>query len=425
MKSPIRGNKKIVFAWTFYDWANSVYPLIITSAIFPIFYESATQQDLGGHIFAFGRDFLNTEFYSYVISLSFLVVSFSAPLLSGVADYAGKKKFFMQIFCYLGALSCCSLYFFDTDNVVLSMLGVFFASIGFNGSLVFYNAFLPEIAEPLNQDRVSARGFAMGYVGSALLLITNLVLLKVFDMNVRWCFVLTGIWWIGFAQIPFAILPNNVFGRKTQGNVLLMGFRELKKVMIELRQLPRLKRFLSSYFVYSMGVQTVMLMAVLFAKQEIKGLEDSDLIISILLIQFVGVGGAFLFSWLSERLGNIKGLGIALIIWILICVYTYSQVDSPSEFYVVAGLVGLVMGGIQSLSRSTYSKLLPDTEDHASFFSFFDVSEKIAIVIGTFSWGFINGFTGSMRTSILSLIVFFIVGFLLLLTIPKDSRVEK
>jgi UMF1 family MFS transporter len=420
-----KGDKKIITAWSFYDWANSVYPLVITSAIFPIFYENITKQDLGGSVQMFGRTFTSSEIYSYAISLSFLVISFVSPALSGIADYSGKKKRFMQFFCYLGALSCASLYFFDTGNMALSLSIIVFTSIGFNGSLVFYNAFLPEIAEPKDQDKVSAKGFAMGYIGSSILLIINLIMLKVFNINVRWCFVTVGIWWIAFAQISFFVLPNNVFNHKPTGNLIFKGFRELLHVFKEIRTLPRLKRFLSSFFIYSMGVQTIMIMAVLFAKDEIKGLEDFDLIVSILLIQFVGVAGAYLFSKLSSMFGNLKAISISLFIWILICIGTYFFVFTPTGFYITAASVGLVMGGIQSLSRSTYSKLLPDeTEDHASYFSFLDVSEKIGIVIGIFLFGYIEGITGSMRSSILVLTAYFIVGFILLLTVPKSNNVK-
>jgi len=263
----IKGDKRTIRAWTFYDWANSVYPLVITSAIFPIFYENVTESDLGGKVGIFGMTLSSSELYSYTISLSFLLVSLVSPALSGIADYAGKKKRFMQIFCYLGAFSCAMLYFFDTSNMPLSLLWVMLASIGFNGSLVFYNAFLPEIAHVEDQDRVSARGFAMGYAGSALLLIINLVMLKVLEVDVRWCFVTVAVWWIAFAQIPFSVLPHNVFGHKPEGNLVMKGFRELWLVFKETRTQPRLKRFLSSFFVYSMGVQTVMLMAVIFAKR--------------------------------------------------------------------------------------------------------------------------------------------------------------
>ncbi len=425
-----KGDKRLINAWTFYDWANSSYPLVITSAIFPIFYENVTQtKDATGKVVndmvnLFGIDFINTELYAYVVAISFVIVSLTSPILSGIADYSGSKKRFMQFFCWLGSLSCASLFFFSKDHLGFGMLSILLASVGFWGSLVFYNAYLPEIAEPKDHDKVSAKGFGMGYFGSSLLLIINLILIKGFNMDARYSFISVAVWWIGFAQITFARLPNTTNNHSSQGNIIFKGFRELKKVWLELKHIKQLKRYLIAFFIYSMGVQTVMLMAVQFAKKEIIGLDDGNLIVSVLLIQFVGILGSFLFSRLSKKIGNIKGLGVSLFIWIGICVGTYAFVYTPNGFYLIACLVGLVMGGVQSLSRSTYSKLLPETEDHASYFSFFDVCEKIGIVIGMLSFGAIEGITGGMRNSLLALITFFIVGFLVLLTIPKTKNVS-
>lgn len=424
-----KGDKKIINAWTFYDWANSSYPLVITTAIFPIFYEKVTstivdEKVIDDTVELFGTKFINTELYSYVVALSFIIVSFSSPLLSGIADYSGNKKRFMQFFCYLGALSCASLYFFSKDNLAFGMLSILLASVGFWGSLVFYNAFLPEIAEPEDHDKVSAKGFARGYLGSSILLIANLILIKAFHMPAKYSFLTVAIWWIGFAQISFARLPNGTKKEHEHKNIIFKGFKELIKVWHQLKHIKPLKRYLISFFIYSMGVQTVMLMAVLFAKKEIVGLEDANLIVSVLLIQFLAIGGSYLFSFLSNKIGNIKAIGINLIIWIVVCITTYKYVYTPTHFYIIAALVGLVMGGVQSLSRSTYSKLLPETEDTASFFSFYDVCEKIGIVIGMLSFGYIEGITGGMRNSVLALIIFFIVGFLVLLTIPKTKKIE-
>ena len=425
-----KGDKRLINAWTFYDWANSSYPLVITSAIFPIFYENVTQtKDASGKVVndmvnLFGIDFINTELYAYVVAISFVIVSLTSPILSGIADYSGSKKRFMQFFCWLGSLSCASLFFFSKDHLGFGMLSILLASVGFWGSLVFYNAYLPEIAEPKDHDKVSAKGFGMGYFGSSLLLIINLILIKGFNMDARYSFISVAVWWIGFAQITFARLPNTTNIHSSEGNIVFKGFRELKKVWLELKHIKQLKRYLIAFFIYSMGVQTVMLMAVQFAKKEIIGLDDGNLIVSVLLIQFVGILGSFLFSRLSKKIGNIKGLGVSLFIWIGICVGTYAFVYTPNGFYLIACLVGLVMGGVQSLSRSTYSKLLPETEDHASYFSFFDVCEKIGIVIGMLSFGAIEGITGGMRNSLLALITFFIVGFLVLLTIPKTKNVS-
>ena len=424
-----KGDKKLINAWAFYDWANSSYPLVITAAIFPIFYERVTSVIVDGNVVSdkvnlFGREYINTELYDYVVALSFIVVSLTSPILSGIADYSGSKKRFMQFFCYLGSFSCASLFFFSKEHLVLGLLSILFASVGFWGSVVFYNAYLPEIAEPADHDRVSAKGFAMGYFGSAILLIINLVLIKVFDMPAKYSFISVAVWWIGFAQITFAQLPSGSIIYSSNGNVIFKGFKELLKVWNELKHMKQLKRFLMAFFTYSMGVQTVMLVAVMFAKKQIIGMEDGNLLISVLLIQFVGIGGSYLFSFLSRKIGNIKALGVSLFIWIGTCIGTYAFVYTPNSFYVVACIVGLVMGGIQSLSRSTYSKLLPETEDHASFFSFYDVCEKIGIVIGMFSFGIIEGITGGMRNSILALIFFFVIGFIILLTIPKTKYVS-
>lgn len=413
-------NKKIIHAWTMYDWANSVYPLVITSAIFPIFYEAQT-----GEIISFwGYDFVNTELYSYVISLSYILVAILSPLLSGIADYSGSKKGYMKVFCYLGAISCMAFYFFDAAYIGLSMLFVLLASVGFSGSLVFYNAYLPEIATPDLHDTISAKGFSRGYIGSSLLLILCLVLIMVLDVPAKYTFVLTGLWWLGFSQITFSGLPSNIYNKKDAKSNFSKGFQELKKVWIEMKENKRLKRYLASFFVYSMGVQTIMLMAVFFGTKEIAWStpeeKDSGLIISILVIQFIAVIGAYLSAYISKRIGNIKALSVIVFIWMLICAGAYTLVYTPTGFYITAAVIGLVMGGIQSLSRSTYSKFLPETEDHASYFSFYDVLEKVGIVIGTFGFGLIEGMF-SIRESVLMLIVFFVLGFLLLLRVPKSK----
>jgi MFS transporter, UMF1 family len=441
MSELIKDNPKLVRAWTFYDWANSVFPLVINSAIFPAFFEYQTTHDAAGNIVNSdivlgGMTFKNTELYSYFVSAALLVVCFTAPILSGIADYKGNKKGFLAAFCTLGAFSCAGLFFFDKEHIVLSMLPFLTATIGYWGSLVFYNAYLPEIASVENQDKVSARGFALGYLGSSILLIINLVFIltktfsKLFSvpgLDARIALVTVAVWWFCFAQYTLRYLPKiKAAGNHSGSGIFTKGFRELAKVFSELKTQGALKKFLRSYFFYNMGVQTVMYMATLFAAKEIdwpdENYKKTALIISILLIQFLGIAGSFLFSWLSSKIGNVKALGVAICIWIIICVSVFLFINTPLEFYCTAAFVGLVMGGIQALSRSTYSKLLPETLDHASYFSFFDVSEKLGIVIGTFSFGFIEGVTGSMRQSVLALIAFFVLGFVGLLFVPKKAN---
>jgi UMF1 family MFS transporter len=441
-----KGDKKVIRGWVFYDWANSVYNLVISSAIFPIFYDIQTKKayaEAHGVALAdlpkdekilvdfMGFQLSSSVLFSFILSASFLVVSFLSPLLSGVADYTGSKKKFLKFFCYLGAISCMTLFFFDTDRIELGMLSVFFGSIGFWNSLVFYNAFLPEIAEVKDHDRISARGFTMGYIGSMVLLVICLSMIMSTDDGaqkleyMRYAFVLVGLWWIGFSQITYRALPNNVYGKKPEKGYLWRGFRELKLVFKEFRRTKRLKRYLVAFFFFNTGVQTVMLMATIFANKEIKWPAESGssgLIVAILLIQILGAFGAFLMSRISEKIGNIRSLFISISIWIVICLGAF-QIETPVQFYILAGCVGLVMGGVQAIARSTYSKFLPETTDHASYFSFYDVTEKIGIVLGTLFFGLMEFWTGSIRYSVVSVTAFFIIGLILLFFVPKNEIV--
>lgn len=428
-----KDNLKIIRAWTFYDWANSVFPLVITSAIFPNFYDAVTSTknetgEIISHSVTFlGFEFENQNIYSFIYAFALFIVVLISPILSGIADYLGNKKRFLQFFCYLGSISSMCLFFFNKQNLGLSFIPFITATIGYWGSIVFYNSYLPEIATEDNQDKVSAKGFALGYFGSSLLLMICLgIIMGVGKEYTRYSFLLVGIWWIAFAQITFFRLPNlnhSQHDGNSKEGLLYKGFKELKIVYSQIKSMPVLKRFLTAYFFYNMGVQTVMVVAVLFARNEIEWVDEkaktTSLIVSILIIQFVGIVGSYIFSKLSDSLGNIRALMIAIFIWIFICAFTYFVVRTPTQFYTVAFLVGFVMGGIQALSRSTYSKFLPETEDNTSFFSFYDVMEKLGMILGTVSFGVISQITGGMRTSVLSLIVFFIIGFLWLAPMAK------
>ena len=419
-------SKKVITGWAMYDWANSVYSLVITTTFFPAYYAAITGlKNFPNGITFLGRHFVNTELKDYVLAFSFLIVAFMSPILSSMADYKGNKKNFMRFFCYLGAVSCSLMYFFDKDHLALGLLCFMFAGIGFYGSQVFYNSYLPEIAAEEDQDRVSAKGYTYGYIGSVLLQLIGfglVILIPNSPLPLKITFLLVGIWWMGFAQITFNALPiSNKIARKEKRNVFTNGFKELKIVWRQLKDIPVLKRFLTAFFFYSMGVQTVMLVAVDFGIKELK-LADDKLIITIIIIQIVAIAGAIGMSKLSAIYGNINVLLFTVLLWILVCIGGY-YTTTELHFYIIAALIGLVMGGIQSLSRSTYSKFMPPTKDTASFFSFYDVTEKIAIVIGLFAFGFIEGIS-TIRHSILSLILFFVLGFIwLLLTAAKLKKV--
>jgi UMF1 family MFS transporter len=437
MKLLEKGNKKLLNAWAFYDWANSVYSLVISTAVFPIYYSSMTGTfaNMEGEISFLGTQWNPTTLYDYTLAFSFLVVTFISPILSGIADYTGNKLTFLKRFCLLGALSVMSLYFFNGESTLwVAILFTITASIGFWGSIVFYNAYLPEIAYPEQQDAVSAKGFMYGYLGSILLMILSLVLVqtKVFGLldeayGSRITFVLVGLWWLGFAQITYRRLPNNVYNRKPEKDYIWKGFKELKKVMQEVNQYKALKRFLFSFFFFSVGVQTIVLMAGIFGSEEL-GLPTTNLILTIMLVQIVAIVGAFLFSKLSEAYGNLTALKITLLIWCGVCFLAFMLDKSMNNvefyFYVLGGVLGLVLGATQSLSRSTYSKLLPETEDHATYFSFYDVTEKIAIVLGMSVFGLLISLTGSMQWSVLFLAIFFLIALIILGSIKATKYVK-
>ena len=417
-------------AWTMYDWANSVYSLVITTAIFPIFFNALTSdrnesgEIINDTVIFWGYELINTQLYSYVLGASFLFVIIASPLLSRMADVTGRRLQMMKAFCYSGALGCISLYFFNPEHLEWSMAALFLANIGFWGSLGFYNAFLPEIAPPEEHDKLSAKGFAMGYIGSVVLLLICLgLIMGVGSFMTPWAFILVAVWWVTWSQTTFRTLPSNPKNQKITRYLFSSGFRELRQVARDMAGRKDLIRFLWAFFVLSMALQTIMLMASSFGIKEVN-LQDNELIVAIIAVQLLSIPGAFFVSWVSSKIGNIKTLMGCIVVWAGVCVYTYGLVQDVNGFYVAAGIIGFMMGGTQSLNRSSYSKMLPQTEDHASYFSFYEVLEKGGLIIGMFSWGYIEGFTGSMRSSVLALILFFAISLIFLKLIPKNENSE-
>jgi UMF1 family MFS transporter len=438
MNKFVKGSNKLTKAWAFYDWANSVYPLVISTAVFPIYYSSITSSfaNNNGDISFFGIFWNPTSLYDYTLSLSFLIVAFCSPLLSAIADYTGNKLKFMKFFCLLGSLSVMCLFFFTgPETLWVALTFTVFASIGFWGSLVFYNAYLPEVAYPEQQDKVSSQGFIFGYIGSVLLLVFSLVMVQkpewfgISDPTLapRITFLLVGVWWLGFSQITYRRLPNNIYNQTPEKDFIWKGLKELKIVLKELVVYPQLKYFLVAFFCFSVGVQTIVLMAGIFGSKEL-GLPTSNLIFTIILVQLVAIVGAYLFSKLSTKIGNIRTLKLTLIIWGAVCLLAFSldinQPDVDYYFYGLGILLGFVLGATQSIGRSTYSKLLPETQDHATYFSFYDVTEKIAIVLGMFVFGLLISLTDSMQYSVLSLAVFFAIAYIVLNRIKATEFVK-
>lgn len=444
--SKAASTRKTINAWCTYDWANSAYNLVITSTIFPAYFEAVTRnRNPGNEISFLGRQFVNTALYNYVLGTAFIVVALMSPILTSIADTRGNKKNFMKFFCFTGSIACACLYFFSPtelpggatalpdQSLHIGILCMLISCIGFWGSLVFYNSYLPDLVPRSLRDRVSARGYTWGYVGSVILQAICFIIVFLpelfglrteFEKNYmppRISFVLVGIWWAGFALIPFRYLPaGNISKPRNGSNVFKSGFRELKKVWEQVKHLPVLKRFLYSFFWYSAGIQTVFLASAQFGAKEL-GLPTAKLIITIMIIQLVAIPGAILISRLSERIGNLKALISVVVIWVLVCGAAFF-ITTDIQFYLLGGVVGLVMGGIQAVSRSTYSNLMPQTKDTASFFSFYDVTEKIALVLGMFSFAYVEELTGSMRNSVLALMFFFIAGMLCLAWTLRTER---
>ena len=426
----VKGDPKVVRAWVMYDWANSVYQLTISSTIFPIYYNTVTRHGNDFMVSFFGFKVINTVLYSWAIAAAYLIVAAGSPLFSSIADYTGRRKGFMRAFTIIGAMSCGALFFFDPGHLELGIIAFTLGTVGYGGSIVFYNSFLPVIAEPEDQDKVSARGYSMGYLGGVVLLLFNLWMImmpeffgfaKDSSFPARISFLTVCIWWIGFSTMTFRRLPKYTYGKRlNKENVFLNGYKELRIVFSQVRRSYKLSVYLLGFFFIMMGILTTMFMAATFGEKEL-GLKEGILIPTIMVIQLVAMFGAWFFARLSGRIGNLGAMIVSVIIWILVCAYSFT-ITHATGFVIAAFFIGLVMGGSQSLARSTYSKMLPETTDHTSFFSFYDVTEKLATVAGTFSFGIIEAITGSMRYSVLAITVFFGIGLVFLIMLLAHQR---
>jgi UMF1 family MFS transporter len=426
-----RGSKKLIGAWTLYDWANSVYSLVISSAVFPIYYSQYVFSQ-NNSIILFNAEINKDTLISLVSAFSFLLIAFLSPLLSGVADYIGNKKIFMKFFVYLGSLSCIGLYWFELETIEISLIFYTLTLIGFWGSLVYYNSYLRDITYPNQTNIVSAKGYTMGYIGSVILLLINLIMINFYEsfgfeseiIAMKSSFAIVGLWWLGFSQYSFYHLPKGNRGVKIPKNIIWNGFKELKNVYKIIRSSKRFTRFLIAFFVFSFSLQTVLYIASYFGVNEIDWTgsdQTSGLIISILLIQIVAIAGAFIFSRLAQKFGNVIVLTFAIFLWGAVCLYAY-YINTPNEFYMIAGLVGLLMGGTQPVARATFSLFIPDTNDTTSFFSFYDVTEKIGIVFGMLFYAIAAQVTGSVRFSVIIFMFFFFLGAILLTRVPRIDK---
>lgn len=406
-----------------YDWANSVYSLVITSSLFPVFFGLVALNKADGNTVDFlGFKVLNSALFSFSVSFSFLLAGLTSPLLTALADLGNNRKSFLRFFCILGSLSCIALATFSGQHLEWGMAFFVLASLGYSASIVFYNSYLPSIAGPDQLNAVSARGFAMGYIGSVILLIFILLpilLPSVFGFLglrfVQICrigFVLTGLWWLFFGLFAIRSLPDASHLptlKRTWKNIRI----RLISAWLMTFQLYGLGQFLLAFFLINTGVQTIMYLAALFGDKELH-LPAEKLILTILILQLVAIIGARFFAWLAGFQGAIPVLILVSAGWIGASIGAYF-IQNEMQFYLLAALVGSVMGGTQSMMRSVFAGFLPEEEtSRSALFGWFDLLDKISTVLGTFLFGFINQMTGSMRWSALSLTVFFIMGMIIL-----------
>ena len=427
-----KGSKKLIGAWALYDWANSVYSLVISSAIFPIYYSQYVFSQTNS-VEILNLDINKDTLISSVSALSFLLIAFLSPLLSGIADFIGNKKIFMKFFVYMGSFSCIGLYWFELETIEISLLFYTLGLIGFWGSLVYYNSYLTDITYPNQTNRVSAKGYTMGYIGSVILLLINLIMINFYETfgfeseisAMKSSFAIVGVWWLAFSQYSFYHLPSGNKGVKIPKNIIWNGFKELKGVYKFIRTSKRFTRFLLAFFIFSFSLQTVLYIASYFGVSEIEWTSSSEqtsgLIISILLIQVVAIGGAYIFTKMAQKYGNILVLTFAIFLWGAVCLYAYF-IKTPVQFYMIAGLVGLLMGGTQPVARATYSLFIPNTKDTTSFFSFYDVTEKIGIVFGMIFYAIAAQITGTVRFSVIIFMFFFFLGAILLTRVPRIDK---
>jgi MFS transporter, UMF1 family len=415
---------KTMNGWAYFDCANSAHSLVIATAVFPPYFDAIAPKQID----ILGQNISSSAMMAFAITLSYGIMAFFSPPLSGIADYGGKRKFFMRLFTYIGALSCIAMYFMERpEEWFIGWIMYVLAMIGYAGGVVFNNSYLPLIATPDKFDSLSARGFMFGYLGATLLLVVNLAMILMYDklgfpdasIPTRLAFVMVGLWWLAFANITFKRMPPDNNTPLSKG-MFWKGFGEIKKVWNTVKANKNLKRYLTSFFFFDAGVQTTIFLATTFATK-VLGFKTENLITVVLVIQLLGALGAWAFAKVSERYGNKVALSILLACWVGICLSAYF-IEGQKPFYLLAACVGSVMGGIQSLARSTYAKLMPvGTKDTTSFYSFYDLTDKLAVVMGTFVFGSIDQFIG-LRYSVVAMALLFLIGFLILMKVDLKGN---
>lgn len=423
--APIDDRREIL-GWTMYDWANSAFSTTVIAALLGPYILNLAESSTTP-LRLLGTEIEPAAIFPFATSLSVLLQVLFLPLLGVIADFTNLKKRMLLAFAYVGAAATILLFFIRTDMpglgtngaVLLGSLLYLLANLSFGAALVFYNAFLPEIASPANRDTVSSRGFAYGYLGGGLLLLANFGLLLMMDdtaLAVRISLASAGLWWLLFTYLyPHQRLQQRDAARRLPPgtNFFVYGFRQVTHTLNDMRtKYPMTLRYLIAYLIYNDGIQTVIVVASSFAADEI-GIPADRLLLLVLLIQFVAFGGAFLFGHLARRLGAKQAIMISLVIWAVVVILAYAILYNEIQLFILGALIAIVLGGSQALSRSLFAQMIP--RDHeAEYFGFYEISERGTSWLGPLLFAVAVQLTGSQRVAILALILFFVTGLLLL-----------
>ncbi|MFN0106899.1 MAG: MFS transporter [Bryobacteraceae bacterium] len=421
-------------AWFVYDWANSAYASTVVTLFLGPYLTAIAKAAAGpdGYIHPFGLPVDPRSLWGYLVSLSVLSQVFVLPLVGAIADYGRRKREMLGALAYTGAIATMCLFFVEGSNYPLGAALFLIANLAFGASMVVYNAFLPELCTPEERDSVSSKGWGIGYLGGGLLLALNLAFLSNAaqlgldkGMAVRISMGSAGLWWAVFTLVPMAGLKNRGAQRALPPgeSMLRVGFRQFSQTVKGLRRYPQTLLFLAAYLTYNDAIQTVIAMAGQFGSDELK-MPMEQLTLAILMVQFVAFAGAMLFNWISTKITAKRAVLAALVIWTGVLAYIYLAVSTPAEFFIMAALVGVVMGGSQALSRSLFSLMIPEGKE-AEYFSLYEISDKGTSWLGPLVFGLALQMTGSYRLAALSLVVFFVVGFLLLSRVDVERAAKE
>ncbi|MBF5032918.1 MULTISPECIES: MFS transporter [unclassified Micromonospora] len=428
--------------WYFYDWANSAFQTTVITVFLGPFLTTVTELAAGcelgadscdGAVYPLGIKVAAGSFYPYLISLSVFLTVFVLPVIGAIADRSAHKKRLLAAAAFTGAGATIAFAFVTGERYLLGGALFLIANISFGAAVVVYNSFLPQLGGPDERDGISSRGWAIGYLGGGLLLALNLVAVTMLSEEgnaqrtldlARWSIVSAGVWWAAFTLVPLRWLREHPTAAALQagGNVLTDGFRQLGRTLRELKTYPLTLFFLLAFLVFNDGIQTVITLASQYGTEELR-LEQSTLIVTILLVQFLAFGGALALGSLAKRIGAWKTVLLSLVLWTGVIIAAFRlPAEAPVPFMILGGCIGLVLGGSQALSRSLFSQLIPAGKE-GEYYGFYEISDKGTSWLGPLAFGLVFQLTSSYRVGLVSLLIFFVVGFALLAAVPMRRAI--